>query len=193
MGFFNYALAGACKFSYWLRALKCQSNVNQDLTSLPREMVCFHTQICKMKNAKKSMQEALDFINICRESRQIILKEEQERAVKELTLGNDVLAILPMGFGKSMSYMIFILASQKMRSTKTCILVISPLKSLIKDQIVDMESLGWMALELKSPICRKRFDTICFLLSRECTRKAFPKWIEVKNYSPRSSIGYCGR
>lgn len=129
-------------------------------------MVCFHTQICKMKNAKKSMQEALDFINICRESRQIILKEEQERAVKELTLGNDVLAILPMGFGKSMSYMI------------------SPLKSLIEDQIVDVESLSCMALELKSPICRKRFDTICFLLSREGTRKAFPKWIEVKNYSP---------
>ena len=85
-----------------------------------------------MDNAKKCIQEALDSLNIRRESRKIILKEEQERAVKELISGNDVLATLPMGFGKSMVYRPFhdfYLGGPKMRSAKTCVLVISPLKS----------------------------------------------------------------
>ena len=43
-----------------------------------------------MENAKKCMEEALDSLNIHWESRKIIQKEEQERAVKELILGNDV-------------------------------------------------------------------------------------------------------
>ena len=51
-----------------------------------------------MDNGKKCIQEALDSLNIRRESRKFILKEEQERAVKELISGNDVLATLPMGF-----------------------------------------------------------------------------------------------
>ena len=57
-----------------------------------------------MENAKKCIEEALDSMNICRESRKIKLKEERERVVKELILGNDVLATLPTGFGKSMVY-----------------------------------------------------------------------------------------
>jgi len=52
---------------------------------------------------------SLDSLNIRRENGKKILKEEQERAVKELFPGNDVLAVLPMGFGKSMVYTIFIL------------------------------------------------------------------------------------
>ena len=110
----------------------------------------FSYPVFKMEDANKCIEEALDSLNICRQSQKIILKEQQERAVKELMSGNDVLAILPTGFGKSMVYTIFTLASQKMRSAKTCILVISPLKSLIDDQIVEMESLGCTALELKS-------------------------------------------
>jgi len=37
-----------------------------------------------MENAKKCIAEALDSLNIRRENRKIILKEEQERAVNEL-------------------------------------------------------------------------------------------------------------
>ena len=43
-----------------------------------------------MENVKKCIEEALDSLNIRRESRKIILKEEQEGAVKELISGNDV-------------------------------------------------------------------------------------------------------
>ena len=35
-----------------------------------------------MENAEKCIEEALDSLNICRESRKIILKEEHERAVR---------------------------------------------------------------------------------------------------------------
>ena len=43
-----------------------------------------------MENVKKCTEEALDSLNIRRESRRIIQKEEQERAVKELISGNDL-------------------------------------------------------------------------------------------------------
>ena len=87
--------------------------MGKDLVSYP---------VFKMEDANKCIEEALDTLNICRQSQKIILKEQQERAVKELMSGNDVLAILPTGFGKSMVYTIFTLASQKMRSAKTCVL-----------------------------------------------------------------------
>ena len=70
-----------------------------------------------MENAKEGIEKALESLNIRSESRKIILKEEQEKAVIELLSGNDVLAILPTGFGKSMIYTIFALASQNMTST----------------------------------------------------------------------------
>ena len=103
-----------------------------------------------MANAQESIDKALKTLNINRETRKIILKEEQETAVKELLSGNDVLAILPTGFGKSMIYTIFALARQELRSATTCVLIISPLKSLIEDQIAEMASLNCMALELTS-------------------------------------------
>ena len=46
--------------------------------------------VCKVENAKKCIEEALDSLNICTESGKITLKEKQERAVKELISGNDV-------------------------------------------------------------------------------------------------------
>ena len=44
----------------------------------------------RFANAKKCIEEALDSLNISRESRKTIQKEDQERAVKELISGNDV-------------------------------------------------------------------------------------------------------
>ena len=76
--------------SHWLRVSKCQSSVNLYFSSFPGEKVCFHTQICKMENAKKCIQEALDSLNIRWQSRKKIQKEEQERAVKELISWNNV-------------------------------------------------------------------------------------------------------
>ena len=83
MGFFELCVHQCTRISDWLRVLKRQSNVNQYFSSFRGENVCF-------QNAKKCIEEALDSLNIRRESGKIILKEEQERAVKELISGNDV-------------------------------------------------------------------------------------------------------
>ena len=70
------------KYSNLLGVLKHQSNVNLYLSSSQGEKVCFNTHICKMENAAKCMEEALDSLNICRERREmIILQGDQERAV----------------------------------------------------------------------------------------------------------------
>ena len=71
-------------------------------------------------------------------------------AVNHLLNGRDVMAILPTGFGKSMIFTVFALAKQELSSTKTSVLVISPLKSIIDVQISEMLSLNFTAMELSS-------------------------------------------
>ena len=60
--------------SDWLTVLKRQSNVNLHLSTFPGEKVCFHTQICKVENVKKCIEEALDSLNIRRKNRKEPLK-----------------------------------------------------------------------------------------------------------------------
>ena len=83
-----------------------------------------------------------------REKEEIILKREQETAVKELLAGQDVMAILPTGLGKSLIFTDFAIAKEQLRSEKTCVIVVSPLKSIIDDQIAEIVSLDFIALEL---------------------------------------------
>ena len=52
-------------------------------------------------SAELSIDKALERLNVRREKQKIILKRKQETAVKELLAGRDVMAIFPMGFGKS--------------------------------------------------------------------------------------------
>ena len=56
------------------------------------------------------------------------LKEKQVNVINDLLLGNDVIGLLPTGYGKSMCYLIPPLV------TKKAILIISPLISLMDDQ-----------------------------------------------------------
>ena len=50
------------------------------------------------------------------------------------------MTILSTGFGKSMIFTVFAMAKKEMSSLKTCIgmIPISPLKSIIDDQILEM-------------------------------------------------------
>ena len=76
----------------------------------------------------KALEKALERLNVSREKEKIILKREQETAVKELLAGRDVMAILPTGFGKSLTFTVFAIAKEQLRSEKTCVIVVSPLK-----------------------------------------------------------------
>ena len=62
------------------------------------------------------------------------------------------MAVLPTGFGKSMIFAVFALARQKLSTTctRTCIIVISPLKTIIDGQISEILSLNFSAMELSS-------------------------------------------
>ena len=76
----------------------------------------------------KALEKALERLNVSREKEKIILKREQETAVKELLAGQDVMAILPTEFGKSLTFTVFAIAKEQLRSEKTCVIVVSPLK-----------------------------------------------------------------
>ena len=76
------------------------------------------------------------------------LKPEQKLAVECLLKGKDVLAILPTGFGKSLIYQLYVLAKIRSGCHRSCTLVISPLKSIIEDQIKGLVELSISATEL---------------------------------------------
>ena len=102
---------------------------------------CVRSVICRLNASQFSRQE-------------LILKREQEIAVKELLVGKHVLAVLPTGYGKSLIFTLFLLAREKMsrRLAGACdrisVLVVCPLRSIISDQIAEMTSLGCSAVEL---------------------------------------------
>jgi ATP-dependent DNA helicase RecQ len=64
------------------------------------------------------------------------LKEKQIDVINELLLGNDVIGLLPTGYGKSMCYILPPLL------TKKTIFIISPLISLMDDQKDKLQKLG---------------------------------------------------
>ncbi len=88
------------------------------------------------------LQEAINFAKT--NSTHIELKEEQKEAVRNIVNGRDVIAVLPTGFGKSLIYQLlpsmFDYISSKKRNIsavwpETIVIVISPLNSLMSDQI----------------------------------------------------------
>ena len=87
------------------------------------------------------IENAFSILNSYRNSScKFVLKTEQETAVKELLKGNDVLAVLPTGFGKSINFIVYLLArssfvEQTRGSSQISVLVVSPLKSIICDQV----------------------------------------------------------
>ena len=52
-------------------------------------------------SAELSIDKALERLDVSREKQEIILKREEETAVKELLAGGDVITILPTWIGKS--------------------------------------------------------------------------------------------
>ncbi|XP_028400220.1 uncharacterized protein LOC114523482 [Dendronephthya gigantea] len=100
---------------------------------------CVRSAVLKLNNSRKSKRE-------------LVLKREQEIAVKDLLLGKHVLAVLPTGYGKSLIFTLFLLAQENMakinKTERSSVLVISPLRSIIEDQIAEMLSMDFSAVEL---------------------------------------------
>ena len=65
----------------------------------------------------------------------IMLKPEQSKAIELLLNGNDVFAVLPTGFGKSLIYHSFVFAKKIINGHSPTIIVIIPLRSIIQEQL----------------------------------------------------------
>ena len=96
----------------------------------------------------KALEKALERLNVSREKDKIILKREQETAVKELLAGRDVMAILPTGFGESLTFTVFAIVKEQLIRKDVCDCGFPFKKSIINDQIAEMASLNFTALEL---------------------------------------------
>jgi len=79
------------------------------------------------------VRKALLFLDF--KGKTIVLNGEQEKALYSLLEGNDVFAVLPTGFGKSMIFTMFSVAAREQTPEAVSMLVISPLNSIITDQI----------------------------------------------------------
>ena len=103
------------------------------------------------------IESALRDVNLS-SGRETVLKPEQESAVRALLADRDVLAVLRTGYGKSLIYQMFVRAKNYELNGNAAILVISPLKSIIQDQLQEIELLGYPAKDLASlsndDICR---------------------------------------
>ena len=63
--------------------------------------------------------------------------------MRALLANRDVLAVLPTRYGKNLIYQMFVRAKNYELNGTAMILVISPLKSVIEDQLQEMELLGY--------------------------------------------------
>ncbi|WP_304360377.1 RecQ family ATP-dependent DNA helicase, partial [Collimonas fungivorans] len=114
------------------------------------------------------------------------LRDGQQRVIDSVLDGKDTLAIMPAGSGKSLCYQI---AAKMLKGTT---IVVSPLISLMKDQLEKLEQLGIRAVQVNSSLSsdeehaalegiRKRTHEIVF-----CTpeRLARPEFLEVLKTVP---------
>ena len=110
-----------------------------------------HSESDYIAGSASLLHKAISFLS-SKSSREIHHKKEQDIAIKSLLKEKDVLAVLPTGFGKSLVFQVFaIITSMDSVSSNGCVLVICPLKSIIRDQIEEADSLGLNAVELESP------------------------------------------
>lgn len=73
------------------------------------------------------------------------LKPEQHNAVEYLLNQDDVLAVLPTGYSKSLIFQPFAVAASIERKEPQTVLVVCPLKSIIEDQIAEAVSMHILA------------------------------------------------
>ena len=91
------------------------------------------------------------------------IKPEQERVITEFVSGKDVFVCLPTGFGKSLCFTALPIVFDLIRSPSdpSIVVVISPLNSLMSDQVVSCESRGLKAIRVcADEDCKQHYDSV---------------------------------
>ena len=83
-------------------------------------------------------------------------RKDQEKIINEIISGNDVLAIMPTGGGKSICYQVPAIAMEGLS------IVISPLISLMKDQVDSLDSLGIKSAYINSSLSNIEIQEVYF-------------------------------
>lgn len=79
------------------------------------------------------------------------MKPEQKLVVENVVRGREVFASLPTGFGKSLTFQILPIVLKSLRSLghdfppNPLVVVVSPLTSIVKDQVKYLRSIGFDA------------------------------------------------
>ena len=93
----------------------------------------------------------------CLEQQDIVIKEKQSEVIKSIYEGKDVFAWLPTGYGKSLRYQLLLFLfdfqlgpTRTFATERSVALVISPLVSLMVDQVCSLQAHGVCAAILNS-------------------------------------------
>ena len=79
------------------------------------------------------------------------LKEEQKHCLGSMADKKGVFGILPTGFGKSLIFQLLQRLSRELWKLKrTTVLVVTPLVAIMKDQVEEMNRLGWKTFGIGS-------------------------------------------
>ena len=98
-----------------------------------------------------SFEECVQFaLDNCPVSKNLILKEKQLQTLRTLYDGQDCVSILPTGYGKSVIFQLLPWFAQCKfnREKPMCVLVVSPLNSLMTDQVMSLRKSGISACYL---------------------------------------------
>ena len=112
-----------------------------------------------------------------------MLKHEQQTALRHLFEGMDLIGVLLTGFGKSLIFQLFVLLSEVRNSKESqggkghaYIIVISPLSSIIKNQILEVNSMGISACNLADKLqCLEEIHRGLFQIVYASTEAAMDK------------------
>ena len=93
--------------------------------------ICIKGELSFRKDARESEEFMLEVFNTVCEKRLfgVQLKPEQKQAVVELLKGNDVFAVLPTGFGKTLIFQTFVFskAEASQSNVQPTVIVVVPL------------------------------------------------------------------
>ena len=70
-----------------------------------------------------------------------VLRTEQVKAISTLASREDLFAVLPTGFGKSLIFQLLVRVVECLTGKASCVLVVCSLKSIIQDQLAEATSL----------------------------------------------------